>query len=439
MATRSEDVQPTYGIITALEEEYTAVWAMLEHARTERHGDSKMWRTFVVGQVRTEPNEGHVVVLSKLPRMGNNAAAVRATMLQQIFPTIQTIIMVGIAGGAPDPTKAEDDIRLGDVVFCNAYGAIQYDNKKQTLKKVVNRASNFPPDPILLDIADHLKAGQRMGDMPWLKWIERGLSKLEIERPSSSTDILLWPDEQGERVPYIRLTNTRRVDGQPLIFAGKIGSANTLLKDYRTRDKLREIHGFRAIEMEGAGVAEAAWNVRATYFVVRGISDYCDENKNNDYHDYAALTAAAFARVLLESVRGSSLPPPPLDENTSHTDWLPRALSLLRSIARNVKGDVWPDRVDRMRNRLTDLDQAIDQLWGGISRQPRKTPAVKRLLEDQIVLKPKMHDHIVRLDMLFQEFRPVCRANTVTAARLRDKISQELRELETMLDSFSRL
>jgi hypothetical protein len=92
-----------------------------------------------------------------------------------------------------------------------------------------------------------------------------------------------------------------------------------------------------------------------------------------------------------------------------------------------------------MRNRLTDLDQAIDQLWGGISRQPRKTPAVKRLLEDQIVLKPKMHDHIVRLDMLFQEFRPVCRANTVTAARLRDKISQELRELETMLDSFSRL
>ncbi|KAK2732730.1 hypothetical protein FQN57_002484 [Myotisia sp. PD_48] len=33
--------------------------------------------------------------------------------------------------------------------------------------------------------------------------------------------------------------------------------------------------------------------------IIRGISDYCDSHKNNDWHKYAALTAAVYARELI--------------------------------------------------------------------------------------------------------------------------------------------
>ena len=39
------------------------------------------------------------------------------------------------------------------------------------------------------------------------------------------------------------------------------------------------------------------------WYVVRGIADYCDPTKNDTWHPYAALAAAAYARALLSEVR----------------------------------------------------------------------------------------------------------------------------------------
>jgi nucleoside phosphorylase len=52
--------------------------------------------------------------------------------------------------------------------------------------------------------------------------------------------------------------------------------------------------------MEGAGVAEGAWNCGRAYFVVRGIVDYCDSSKGDAWQPYAALCAAAYAKSLIE-------------------------------------------------------------------------------------------------------------------------------------------
>ena len=54
--------------------------------------------------------------------------------------------------------------------------------------------------------------------------------------------------------------------------------------------------------MESSGVADATWNHEIGYLVVRGICNYCDSNKGDDWQAYAAAVAAAYTRALLESM-----------------------------------------------------------------------------------------------------------------------------------------
>jgi nucleoside phosphorylase len=84
-----------------------------------------------------------------------------------------------------------------------------------------------------------------------------------------------------------------------------IAAADTLLKNAATRDVLRDRFGARAVEMEASGVQNAAWHQGKDIFVVRGICDYCDSVKNDDWQKYAALVAAAYARALVEAMPSS--------------------------------------------------------------------------------------------------------------------------------------
>lgn len=66
-------------------------------------------------------------------------------------------------------------------------------------------------------------------------------------------------------------------------------------KDGKVRDNLREDYGVRAIEMEASGIAEAAIVQEKHYLVVRGMCDYCDSFKNDEWQKYASVVAAAFS------------------------------------------------------------------------------------------------------------------------------------------------
>jgi len=58
----------------------------------------------------------------------------------------------------------------------------------------------------------------------------------------------------------------------------------------------------RAIEMEGSGFQNAAWMLGKDVMVIRGICDYCDAYKNDDWQPYASMVAAAYARVMIETL-----------------------------------------------------------------------------------------------------------------------------------------
>ena len=70
----------------------------------------------------------------------------------------------------------------------------------------------------------------------------------------------------------------------------------------RLRDQLARDCGVIAVEMEGSGVADAAWTAGQQYLVIRGICDYCDDKKNDLWQGYAALASAAYARALISSI-----------------------------------------------------------------------------------------------------------------------------------------
>ena len=110
--------KPTIGIITALPKEYAAVKRILENTQDISFSGQGGGRRYILGEVFTNDEGKHTVVLC-LAGMGNNIAAIRASFLLNYFPELQSIIMVGIAGGIPHAEKPDDHVRLGDIVISN--------------------------------------------------------------------------------------------------------------------------------------------------------------------------------------------------------------------------------------------------------------------------------------------------------------------------------
>ncbi|KAL4893070.1 nucleoside phosphorylase domain-containing protein [Aspergillus ambiguus] len=63
------------------------------------------------------------------------------------------------------------------------------------------------------------------------------------------------------------------------------------MKNSLTQDRLVSQQGIICFEMEAAGLMNTF-----PYLVIRGISDYADTHKNDDWQGYAAAAAAAYAK-----------------------------------------------------------------------------------------------------------------------------------------------
>lgn len=241
--------------------------------------------------------------ISSLPccqKMGNNSAASAVANLIRSFPNVTDILMVGIAGGIPQPGNCDKHVRLGDVVISRDRGVLQYDMKKLEVGKVEEiRDASSPPSARMIRAVNMLESRRVVGEHPWESYISRATYRT-AERPGQETDILHDSKEPQQTIPHP--ADPERREGQPKLHYAVIGSANTLLKRPELRDQLGDRYGICAIEMEGSGIADGTWIQGAHYLLIRGICDYCDENKNNVWQGYAAVAAAAYARSLLERI-----------------------------------------------------------------------------------------------------------------------------------------
>ncbi|MFE0512393.1 hypothetical protein [Streptomyces sp. NPDC058964] len=247
-------------VLTALSVEYRAVRDCLVSVR---RGPSHRGTVFEFGWLNGTP---YKVVLAETGPGNRRAAALAERAVEAFGPS--ALFFVGVAGGL------KPDVELGDVVVATKVYA--YHGGKETAEGFAARPDSWPADHELEQLARFVnRSGQ---------W----------SRTLSPTD--------GRRRPAAHFKPIAA--GEVVLDAGD--SALRQLLDLHYQDAV-------AIEMEGAGVAEAAHlNTRVPTLVVRGISDRADGAKKQsddaDWQAVAARNAAAFAFSVIRELGEDEAP-----------------------------------------------------------------------------------------------------------------------------------
>lgn len=258
-----------FAFVTALPIERDALLRRLEGR--ERVQDDFEPLTYYRGRISVPAtDEYYEVVVAMLLGMGNDEAAVSTVrVIERWRPAY--VLMVGIAGGVPGK------VALGDVVVSDF--VYYYELARRTPKGDQRRPQQFLSDRLLYGRALSYEAGEWRSD-------------ISIARPGAA---------QAD-VPF------------PKAYFGAIGSGEKVIADARALSRLlKECPRLLAVAMEGAGVARAAAQQPhpPPFIEVRGMCDYANEQKNDDWQPFAAEAAAAFTVGLLRS-----RPIPPVGVNT---------------------------------------------------------------------------------------------------------------------------
>ncbi|KAH8649473.1 nucleoside phosphorylase domain-containing protein [Tricladium varicosporioides] len=257
---------------------------------------------------------GHNIVVATWPTGQNYGVGAATALVNQVKARFQNIwfaLLVGVAAGLPNispkpPTECRD-IRLGDVLVCvpekASTGIIHYDLGKDTEGGfLLNGRQAETPAIVRAAIGDiklrrkkPFKAENTFGR--YLAAFQEKVGDSKFLCPSQEEDILFTtPGEMAsaleriERIPRDESERTR-------VWYGNIGSGNSMLRNSRRRDVLRDEHNLIGLEMEASGVM----NTLPTG-VIRGVCDYGDGQKNKNWQPYAAAVAAVYAKGILYTI-----------------------------------------------------------------------------------------------------------------------------------------
>jgi nucleoside phosphorylase len=247
------DRQPDFAVLAALPWEMDA---FLRHmgSCTEVKCPSPSVRTYYGCTTVT----GTSLIVSRALGMGPlHAASLARDVADQWRPRF--IILVGIAAGIGK------EVRLGDIAV--AKQIVNYDPARLTAAGVDRRFEVYRSDPILLDKVIHLRESA---------WI----SQLTVRRPDN------------------QLSQT------PRVHSGVILSGNAVVADESTADDLQSIWNKAiALEMESGGMATSLHELPNPpgFIVVKGISDFANSQKSDEWQLYAADASAALAAELVRT------------------------------------------------------------------------------------------------------------------------------------------
>ncbi|KAN0070804.1 hypothetical protein V8E54_010969 [Elaphomyces granulatus] len=300
----------TVAWICALPLEAAAAKAMLDNIHPQLSQPASDDNAYTLGEI-----SGHNIVVACLPSgvYGIASAATVAAHMRITFPSIRFGLIVGIGGGVPG---TNNDIRLGDVVVSKPTGGfggvVQYDYGKTAASGVFQQTGmmNQPPQ-VLLNAIARLHADKIMGQNQSIADMISDVLDANVEmkapcsRPTGEQDMLFnsaydHPQREDTCINCDKrqlIHRDPRTSDEPRIHYGLIASGNQVMKHGKTRDQLGKRHGMLCFEMEAAGLMN-----QLPCLVIRGICDYSDSHKNKQWQGYAALTAAAYAKILLSVV-----------------------------------------------------------------------------------------------------------------------------------------
>jgi nucleoside phosphorylase len=294
------------GWICALPLEMSAAMATFDKFHTKLPQRPTDHNTYALGWIG---DYNVVVACLGAGVVGSASAAVVAAQMLFTFPSIRFCLMVGVGGGAPSPRH---DIRLGDVVVSNPEGnfggVVQYDFGKTLAGSAFERTKSLDKPPHALRTAvTALSARHRLEGNKIAQYMEEMVERYPLLREKScyqgtehdrlfeaAYDHQGGDDDCSRCDPQRLVLRSPRSDSLPAIHYGLIASANQVMRDARTRDRLRDELEVLCFEMEAAGLLD-----HFPCLAIRGIYDYADSHKNKMWQEYAASTAAAYTKELL--------------------------------------------------------------------------------------------------------------------------------------------
>lgn len=313
--------QVTVGWISPMPLEMIPALAVLDEEYDLEHGDDGY--SYFVGKINQ-----HYIAIATLSRIGIASAADAARRMRQNFTNIELFLLVGIAGGTPTYQAGTKQIVLGDVVVsmpgAGHGGIFRYDGGawERDGKLVVLEHTNSPGDRIL-NLVNMLRARNIGSTLTQVLATMRPKISEELvpgyyDPISLSESDLIFPTQyqhvtKGQLCKDCCQLNqgktrsdrgdvARRDTDSPRVHYGCIGSTSQLQMSAEMRDQLRDDpRQVLAYEMETGGVI----NTHDT-LAIRGICDYADSHKNKKWQEYAAATAAAYAKILLQNLPLSS-------------------------------------------------------------------------------------------------------------------------------------
>ncbi len=268
MATQSADV----GVLTVIRPEcHAALRALRIPLRSPDHRIKEQNGTiYWLGRVRSMLlRRDYTIVVGMVGRAGNPSCASAATeLIHRWNPSI--VLLMGIAAGV------RSRVKIGEVVISAQVWAYE--------PAEVRREAD---QSILIPRPDSVPLSHR---------VEQDICAYD-EDPNRI--LRIFSKRVGGRFPVPpegkQDEYSRDVAASVSIRFGAVASGEKLLRDPQKLRVIRSTqHGkVEAGEMEAAGLVEACRRAELPWLVVRGISDFGDEFKDDSFHTFAASMAAA--------------------------------------------------------------------------------------------------------------------------------------------------
>ncbi len=244
-------------VLTALTEEKAAILAAVGEANCEVIRG--------VGDIHVASWGAFRIAVVSLLGMGNVGASAAAREVIETWRP-RFLVLVGIAAGIGGHAK---DPQLGDVLVADQ--VVGFELAKVTADGPQRRYQSFRPHFDLLAAAHAVAADE---------W----------------TPMIATPRPGGQDAPRVRV--------------GTVLSGEKVFADIASVQEIR--HAWPAaigVEMEGLGVALAAYRGGSGFLLVKGVSDFADAGKDDRWRGYAAEAAARFTLAVLRRAQPAPATP----------------------------------------------------------------------------------------------------------------------------------
>ena len=204
---------------------------------------------------------GRHVVLAQTG-MGKVNAAITTTLLLDHFKP-REVLFTGIAGGT-DPELSPGDLVIATTVAHHDYGTITPDSMlRRSTRNPTTEEENpiyFPCDKLLIRLAEKVSK--------------------EVKFQSA-----------GKR--------------SPKVIEGVIVTGDVFVSSVAATKQLHQKMNAEATEMEGASVAQACWQQKVPFLVIRSLSDNASDNAHEDvatFYKIAAENSAHLVMAIVEKI-----------------------------------------------------------------------------------------------------------------------------------------